>query len=207
MHWGVYLLAAAGVFASCISFYLYKKINKFKILAIFIASLLFILIVAGMIVSPIIGEGMGAVIISQITRWAQIFSIAFVLSSLLLFLKNMKPVYGQFTGSYIVFPFIIVLSYGLVYNSTVLQNFLINIYEAAITIVGLLIFISYSYNEHRYFIIFAGTVFFLLSFIINMLLPSYAILEHVLLAVGIVTVLSGFLLVNDYLQQTAGETL
>jgi hypothetical protein len=87
MQWGPFLLALAGCFSAGISFHLYKQTDRFKFLGLFFASIFFIIINTGLILSPFLSGDVSSVVINWTIQGAHICCIALVLSSLLLFVR------------------------------------------------------------------------------------------------------------------------
>jgi hypothetical protein len=198
MQWGLFLLALAGCFSAGISFHLYKRTDRFKFLGLFCASIFFIIINIGLIIAPSLRGDVSSIIITWIVQGAHICCIALVLSSLLLFARESKPVFMRFPILYTAFPLLIIISYALVYDTAILRSWLLNIYEAGAIVVSLLIYGFYSYEEPIYRTLFTGAVLFLISFILYFLLSdSYEIIWQVLLAISIGTAFSGYLQVES----------
>lgn len=202
MQWGLFILALAGCFSAGISFHIYKETDRFKFLGLFFASIFFIIINIGLILSPLLRGDVSSVIISWIIQGAHICCVALVLSSLLLFVRESKPSFMRFPILYAASPLVIIISYVLVYDTIVLKNWLLNIYEAGAVAASLLIYGFYCYHRSVYRTIFIGTVLFLTSLILYFVLPvTYEIIWQILLAIAIGTAFSGYLQVESQSKQ------
>lgn len=197
MPLGYYLLAAAGCFALSISFYLYRQTERFKFQGLFWASGFFILVNVGHILQPVLEGSAASFIIAQAIEWGEVYSISFVLSALMLFIRRSKPEFSRFPLFYATMPFIIVLSYLLVYNTVVLKDWLLHIYQGGAAVVAILMYGIYNHQESVYRTVFIGAILFAITFFTYLLLPTgYAIIWQLLLFTSIGTVFSGYWLVH-----------
>ena len=197
MQWGYLILALAGSFSTGVSFHLHKKTGSLKFLGLFWASLLFVAVSAAYILQPVLTDKISSFLVAQVIEWGHVYCLALILSSLLLFVRDSKPEFSRFPITYVSFPLLIVLSYLLIYNTVILKNWLINIYQGGAVVVTMLIYGIYNYRESIYLTVFMGSVLFFITFLIYLLLPqSYIIVWQVLLAISIGTLFSGYLIID-----------
>lgn len=107
-----------------------------------------------------------------ILEWGHIVALAFILSSLAVFIRQSKPVFAQFPLVYAALPLFIVFSYVLVLNTYALKDWLLSIYQAGAILVALLMYSVYSYREEKYMFILAGVILFLITFILFWYVPG-----------------------------------
>lgn len=101
-----------------------------------------------------------------IVEWGHVTSLAFVLSSLAIFIRESKPVFAQFPISYTALPLLIIISYLLVEDTYALKTWLITIYQGGAILVALLMYSVYTYRKNEYFMILAGVILFLMSYVL-----------------------------------------
>lgn len=101
-----------------------------------------------------------------IIEWGHLISLAFVLSSLAIFIRESKPVFAQFPMIYTAFPLLIVFSYILIQDTYALKTWLITIYQGGAILVALLMYSVYTYRRNEFVYIFAGSILFLITYIL-----------------------------------------
>ena len=202
MQWGFLLLALVGCFATVVSLRIHKKTRRLKFLGLFWAALLFVAVSVAIILQPIISNNFISFLLAQLSEWGHIYSLALILSSLLLFVRESKPEFSRFPVSYVIFPILIVFSYLLVYNTVVLKKWLISIYQGGAVVVSMLIYGIYSYREQIYQRTFVGSVLLFFSYLAFYLLPdSYKIIWQLFLVAGIAIVFAGYLAVEQHFEE------
>ncbi len=202
MQWILLLLGLAGCFAAVISISLHRKTDRLKFLGFFWASIFFTAVNISLLLLPIFTEGILHFLLLQVIEWGHVFTISLVLSSLLLYIRESKPEFSRFPKLYAIFPFAIILSYLLVYNTVLLKEWLLSIYQAGAAIVAVLMYGIYFYRESMYRTVFIGGIFFFLTYMLHVLLPpSYKIIWQVALFISIITVFSGYLILERKSQE------
>ncbi|WP_176466263.1 hypothetical protein [Aliifodinibius salipaludis] len=101
-----------------------------------------------------------------IVEWGHITSLAFVLSSLAIFIRESKPVFAQFPMIYTALPLLIVISYLLVQDTYAIKTWLLIIYQGGAITVAFLMYSIYTYRRPKYAFILAGVIIFLISYIL-----------------------------------------
>lgn len=138
-----------------------------------------------------------------IVEWGHITALAFILSSLTIFIRESKPVFAQFPMIYTALPLLIVISYVLVHDTYALKNWLIAIYQGGAIIVALLMYSVYTYRRNEYGTILAGIALFLLSYILfwytGALIEGYSWIWKILVALGMIVTVLGYEQTEDNL--------
>lgn len=197
--WGLYTLVIAGIFASITSLYLFRETERYKFLCLLCACFFFTVINFGMILQPLFISSLGETILNLLIQGGSISCIALVLCSLLFFLRELKPKTLQLHRSYALIPLLIIIPFFLVFSSESLKTWLLIMYEASAIIVGLVLHARY-YTRHNIFrTAFIGMLLFCLSFVLYIFLPSsYALIWRLALTASVITIFSGYLIVNNY---------
>lgn len=197
MQWILLLLMLSGCFAVAVSFHLHRKTDRLKFMGLFWASFLFVAVNLALILEPIFVGGWTTFIIDQVKEWGKVYSIALVLSSLLLYVRESKPEFSRFPLLYVSFPLVVVISYLLVYDTVLLKNWLLGIYQGGAAVVAVLIYGIYYYREPIYQTVFLGSLLFLITYFIYIVLPkSYSYIWQIGLILSVITVFAGYLVVN-----------
>lgn len=197
--WGLYTLVIAGVFSAITSLYLFRETERYKFLCLLCACFFFTAANFGLILQSLFISDLAGTILNWLIQWGSISCIALVLCALLFFLRELKPKTLQLHRLYALIPLLVIIPYFLVFNSEALKTWLLIIYEASAVTVGIVLHTRY-YLRHRIFrTAFIGAILFLLSFLLSIFLPqSYALIWRLILTVSIITVFSGYLIVNNY---------
>jgi hypothetical protein len=131
-----------------------------------------------------------------IAEWGHITCLAFILSSLAVFIRESKPVFAQFPLLYTALPLLILISYFLVRDTYALKSWLTAIYQGGAIIVSLLMYSVYSYRRTEYIIILLGIIVFLITYIVYWHIPgiqeSYAWIWKLLLGIAMVVTVLGY---------------
>lgn len=197
MQWILLLLTLAGCFGGAVSFHLHRKTERLKFMGLFWASLFFVAVNLALLLEPVFVGGWAAFIIDQIKEWGTVYCIALILSSLLLYVRESKPEFSRFPLFYVAFPLVIVISYLLVYDTVLLKNWLLGIYQGGAAVVAVLMYGIYFYRESMYQTPFIGALLFLITYLMYMILPlSYNYIWQISLFVSIITIFSGHLIVE-----------
>lgn len=199
MLWGLYSLVIAGVFSAITSLFLYQETERYKFLCLLCACFFFILSNIGLILQQVLTGSLALTILYWFVQWGSICCVALVLCSLLFFVRELKPKSIQFHVLYSLVPLLIILSFFLVYNSNALRTWLLMIYEAGAVAVGVILHARYYLRHNVFLTAFIGTMLFLVSFVLYFILPqAQALVWRLVLSISLVTVFSGYLIVNNY---------
>lgn len=199
---GLYFLLIAGLTASIISAFLYRDTERYKFLFLLAGSFFFTITDIGTILQRVLFRENTLLILKWLVQWGEICCIAVVLCSLLFFLRELRPKAFRIPKEYSLIPLLIIVSFFLVYDSDVLKNSLLIIYEAAAITVAIVVHTRY-YLRHKIFrTSFVGSLMLLVSFIVYLILPrANALVSELILAAGIITIFSGYLIVNNYTRE------
>lgn len=196
MPWATFVLLIASTYVALKLLTLTKKRERLKFLGLTIAAGIFWLMQLSHFVDLLI-EGNGfSPVANFLMEWGHITCLAFILSSLAVFIRESKPVFAQFPLLYTGLPLLIVLSYLLVKDTYALKTWLISIYQGGAILVALLMYFVYTYRKNEYGIILSGVVIFLFSYMLFWYVPgmqqSYGWIWKLLVAIGMVTVVLGY---------------
>src|SRR5699024_10578860 len=103
-------------------------------------------------------------ITTQIAEWGQVYIIALVLGSLMLFVRESKPEFTRSPLFYCALPVILIISYLLVYDSPLLKWWILSIAQGGAIACAIIIYGMYSYYKKEYKTLFAGAILFLITF-------------------------------------------
>jgi len=198
MLWESLILALTGLFATGVSLYLHRDTERLKFLGLFFASGLFTIAELSAALRTIITGDTANFIANLLIEWCHIFCIAFVLSSLLLFIRESKPEFSRFPLIYGTLPLVIIISYLLVYDTIVLKFWLLNIYQGGAAIVALMMYGIYSYQDPVYGTLAVGSALFVVSFLLYTIIPGYALIWQTCLALGVIITFCGYLVVEKH---------
>lgn len=198
MIWGPLILVIAGSFAAGTAYYLHQLTDRVKFLGLMLAAVCFVAVEAAVISRMLIDNQISYLITHQIIEWGHIYALALTLSSLLLFVRESKPEFSQFPILYATLPFITIVSYLLVYDTVMLKDWLLSIYQGGAVIVAVLIYGIYSYRNAVYRTQAIGAILFFSSFLASLIFFGYPLIWQLLLAAGIITTFSGYLVVEKY---------
>lgn len=170
-------------------------------MGLFWAALFFIAVQIGLLLEPYLTRSISIFFASQLIEWGEVYTIAFVLSSLLLFVRESKPEFSRFPIVYVSIPFIVILSYLIVYNTILIKNWLLSIYQGGAVVAAIMMYGIYYSRKSVYRTALIGAVLFGLTYLLYLVLPdSYNLIWQSMMAAGIVTLFSGYLLVEHQLE-------
>lgn len=167
MTWSSLLLFLAGSFSSVKLWQLNRSRYRLKFTGLLAAALLFSLLEGAILMGPLLP----APLLAGIVEWGHISSLALVLSSLALFVRESKPVFARFPLAYTGLPLLIILSYFLVRDTYALKEWLIAIYQGGAVAVTLLMYSVYAYRRDGYGGVLGGAALFALSWSVYWFLP------------------------------------
>jgi hypothetical protein len=197
LPWGLYSLILTGCFSFIISFYLYYDTGLYKYLALLGASAFFTIFNLSLLLEHFFTNQRILAILNWLVQWGGICCIAFVLISLLFFSRETKLLNAPIHYFYSIVPILVILSFLIVYNSHLLRMWLFTIYETGALLISLVLSGITYYRRPVYRTIFIGTLFFLISYVLYLILPvTYKLIWRIVLAIGIIITFSGLLSVN-----------
>lgn len=197
MPWGLILLTLAACYAVGMSGYLHRVNQWYKYLALLFAAVFLLATSAAHLLQPLLTGDIASFIVAQVQEWGRVYCIAFILSALMLFVRRSKPEFSRFPLIYAATPFVILLSYLLVYNTVILKEWLLNIYMGGAVIVAVLMYGVYSYQESVYRTTFAGSLLFLITYLLYIVMPpEMAGIWQISLALSIATAFTGYWIVQ-----------
>ncbi len=193
------LLFLSAGYGIGVSYYLVRKTDRLKYMALFWASVTFLAMMLSSLLDIVTAGKIAEFITSQITEWGYVYTITLVLGALLLFIRESKPEFSRFPLFYAALPVILIISYLLVYNAPLLKWWILNIAEAGAILVAVIMYGMYSYYKSIYRTLLAGSVLFLITYILNLFLPdSLNAISQISLFISVVTIFSGYLLIDKY---------
>lgn len=196
MPWATFMLTLAGGYVAVKLLGLTNTRGRLKFLGLTIAAAIFLVIQIFTLADFLIADSDFTVAANFITEWGHVTCLAFILSSLAVFIRESKPVFAQFPMLYTGLPLLIVISYALVHDTYALKTWLISIYQGGAIIVALLMYSVYTYRRNEYAFILSGVVIFLLTYILYWYVPSiqesYDWIWKVLLGVGMIITVLGY---------------
>ena len=164
MVWATFLLALASAYVATKLIGLTNNRARLKFLGLTIATSILTIMQLGLLINNFVENTTVEIVTQFIQEWGHVVSLAFVLSSLAVFIRESKPVFAQLPLLYTAFPLLIVISYILVHDTYALKRWLIAIYQGGAILVSLLMYSVYTYRRKEYTMVLLGVVLFLLSY-------------------------------------------
>ena len=196
MHWATFLLAIISGFVAIKLISLANSHGRLKFLGLTIAAGIFTVMQCFAFFNGLFDNSSLATVTQFIIEWGHVICLAFILSSLAIFIRESKPVFAQFPLLYTAFPLLIVISYLLVKDTYALKKWLLAIYQGGAIIVSLLMYSVYTYKREDYALVLIGAALFLVSYLIYWYVPaistSYQWIWKVLVAGAMLTTLFGY---------------
>lgn len=197
MAWVSFLLVLVSGYCTFKFAILTNKEGRLKYLGFTIASGLFLLMQLSILGAQISTSSNGAIVFNQIAEWSHVICLAFILSSLAVFIRESKPAFAQFPMLYTALPLLIIVSYFLVKDTYALKEWLLAIYQGGAIIVSLLMYSVYTYRNRKYTMILSGICLFLISYMLYWYVPgisntSYSYSWELLIGIGMITTLLGY---------------
>ncbi len=196
MAWTALLLLLVGIYSSLKLYKLNRRRGRLKFLGLTIAVGIFVFIQFSVTLNAITESSSVAGFVNFVVEWGHVACLAFILSSLAVFIRESKPVFAQFPLLYTALPLLIIFSYILVKDTYALKNWLIAIYQGGGILVALLMYSVYTYHRNEYLMILIGIVLFMLSYISFWYIPSvqdsYSWIWQILLAASMITTVLGY---------------
>lgn len=190
------LLTLVGTFTAIKLYGLNNESGRLKFLGLTIAASLFVIMQLSITINAIIDSTGFASLTGFVVEWGHVACLAFILSSLAVFIRESKPVFAQFPLLYTTLPLLIIVSYILVKDTYALKTWLIAIYQGGGILVALLMYSVYTYHRKEYSVILLGIILFILTYISFWYVPvvqeSYSWIWKVLLALSMITTIIGY---------------
>ena len=196
MPWATFLLLLVSGYVAAKLVTLARNKGRLKYLGLTIASVIFFIMQGALFVELLSESSTITNVTTFIVEWGHVTSLAFILSSLAVFIRESKPVFAQFPMLYTALPLLIVLSYILVKDTYALKTWLVAIYQGGAITVALLMYGVYAYRKEKYAVILSGVFIFLLSHIFFWYVPGvqqgYPWIWKLLLGFGMIITVLGY---------------
>jgi hypothetical protein len=203
MIWATLLLIFISGYVAAKFFTLTNKRGRLKFLGLTVASIIFMIMQLSVLMDYLMTGPNVTTAAEFIVEWGHITSLAFVLSSLAIFIRESKPVFAQFPMIYTALPLLIIISYLLVQDTYAIKTWLLAIYQGGAIIIALLMYAVYTYRRTEYALILGGVIVFLICYIlfwtISEIQDSYQWIWKLLVGVAMITSILGY-------EQTEKET-
>lgn len=166
MIWATLVLILISGYVAAKFFSLTNKRGRLKFLGLTVASVIFTIMQFSVLLDHLMTDPSVTAAAEFIVEWGHVTSLAFVLSSLAIFIRESKPVFAQFPMIYTAFPLLIILSYLLVQDTYAIKTWLLVIYQGGAITIALLMYSVYTYRRTEYALILGGVIVFLISYIL-----------------------------------------
>lgn len=209
MQWLALVLVLIGGYATVKLINFSREGNRLKFLGLTIASVIFSIIFLANAAAGFTNNSDLRFISDTVDEWGHVLSLAFILSSLAIFIRESKPVFAQFPLPYTALPLLIVISYVLVQDTYAIKEWLLFIYQGGAILVALLMYSVYTYRDHDYAYIMSGIILFGVCYTLFWYLPviheSNPWLWQVILGISIILTIFGYDRINEksYIRQSA----
>ncbi len=196
MQWLALILVLIGGYATFKLVIFSRGGNRLKYLGLTIACIIFSIIFLTSAASEFLSSQEISSISTSVTEWGHVLSLAFILSSLAIFIRESKPVFAQFPLPYTALPLFIVISYVLVHDTYAIKEWLLFIYQGGAILVALLMYAVYTYRDTEYRYIMSGIILFAICYTLFWYLPvideSYPWIWQLLLGISILLTTLGY---------------
>lgn len=196
MPWATFLLTVVSSYVAVKLLGLSNRRGRLKFLGLTIAAGLFTLMQLFSFTNTLVSDPDFAKAVAFILEWGHVTCLAFVLSSLAVFIRESKPVFAQFPMLYTALPLLIIISYILVHNTYAIKNWLIGIYQGGAILVALLMYSVYTYRRSEYAMILYGVAIFLVCYILYWYVPviaeTYGWVWKILFGAGMIVTVLGY---------------
>lgn len=196
MALATFFLLITSVFVAVKLIGLTNKRGRLKYLGLAIASVILTVMQLTVLIEQLVDNPGVAAASEFIIEWGHIIGLAFVLSSLTIFIRESKPVFAQFPMFYTALPLLIVISYLLVQDTYALKNWLIAIYQGGAIVVAFLMYSVYTYRRNEYVVILVGITLFLISYVLfwytGDFLGNYPWIWKLLVGLAMITTILGY---------------
>ncbi len=202
MPWANYLLTLTGGYAAYELIKFARGRGRLKFLGLTIAACIFTFMQFTVVIGGIFDSDAVTTVVNFITEWGHLICLAFILSSLAVFIRESKPVFAQFPLLYTALPLCIIISYFFVLESIILREWLFFLYQGGALLVALMMYGVYTYRVDKYLFILAGVVLFFLCYILYWSIPelkeSLAWIWKLIMSAGILTTIFGYQQAHKY---------
>lgn len=196
MPWLALLLTLAGVYVTAKLISINRNRGRLKFLGLTIASSIFVVMHLSVFVDGVTAGSEFSAVSNFIVEWGHIVCLSFILSSLVVFVRESKPAFAQFPMVYTALPLLILISYFLVKDTYALKDWLLAFYQGGAILVSLLMYSVYTYRRNEYAVILTGICILLLSYIFYWHVPdvndSQAWIWKLLMIAGLITTIFGY---------------
>lgn len=196
MQWLSLILVFIGGYATFKLVNFSRGGNRLKYLGLTIACIIFSIIFLTSAAAEFINSQQLSVVSSSVKEWGHVVALAFILSSLAIFIRESKPVFAQFPLPYTALPLCIVISYVLVQDTYAIKEWLLFIYQGGAILVALLMYAVYTYRDDEYAFIMGGIILFGICYTLFWYLPvineSYPWIWQLLLGISILLTTLGY---------------
>lgn len=196
MTWVAFGLTVIGGYVTLKLFGLTQNNGRLKFVGLTIAGSIFVIMQFSIFIDGMVTNPDYTAVSNGIVEWGHVVCLAFILSSLAVFVRESKPVFAQFPMLYTALPLLIVFSYFLVKDTYALKRWLLAIYQGGAILVSLLMYSVYTYRKNEYAMILTGVSVFLFSYLFYWYVPgiseSYPWIWKLLVAAGMIITIQGY---------------
>lgn len=196
MPWATFTLFLISAYVAGKLFRLTNSRGRLKFLGLTIAAGILAIMQIGLFIDVMTDNANFSAAVEFIVEWGHITSLAFILSSLAIFIRESKPVFAQFPFFYTALPLLILISYFFVQDTYALKNWLTAVYQGGAIIVSVLMYSVYTYRKAEYGLILLGVALFFLAFLSFWFIPaiqnSYAWIWKVLVSIAMIVTVIGY---------------
>lgn len=196
MPWATFILFLISAYVAGKLFRLTNSRGRLKFLGLTIAAGILAIIQIGIFVDIMTDNANFSAAVEFVAEWGHITSLAFILSSLAIFIRESKPVFAQFPFFYTALPLLILISYFFVQDTYAIKNWLTAIYQGGAIIVAILMYSVYTYRRTEYSLILIGVAVFFLAFILFWFIPaiqnSHAWIWKTLVGIAMIITVIGY---------------
>src|SRR5699024_2023686 len=202
MPWADYLLTVVSGYAAYELIKFARGRGRLKFLGLTIAACIFTFMEVTAVIGSFFSTTAVTTVVGFIFEWGHLICLAFILSSLAVFVRESKPVFVRFPLVYTALPLFIIISYFFVLESTLLRRWLFFLYQGGALAVGLLMYGLYTYRLKKYVFIFSGVLLLFITYIIYWSAPtlseSMPWIWKTSLSAGILTAIYGYQTAHKY---------
>ena len=144
-------------------------------------------------------------VLNSTAEWSSILSISLVLCGLANLIREAKPEVAQFPLIFTALPLIIVITYPFAYDTAVIKNWLLKMYEGGAIIIGLFMYgyLTYTFKTESYFKIITGVFLFIIAYLSSWFFQDISLIQPWLWFVSMISAIvifySGY---NDQVQES-----
>lgn len=177
-------------------FVLTNKRGRLKFLGLTIAAVIFTIMQLFLFLDMMVENPELTAATEFMAEWGHITCLAFILSSLAIFIRESKPVFAQFPFFYTALPLLILISYMLVQDTYAIKSWLLSIYQGGAILVSFLMYSIYTYRSSEYSVILSGIAVFFITYMLFWFVPgiqeSYGWIWKILIGLAMVISVLGY---------------